>query len=63
MRLFIHENTGLVSYKQLEDFLMANRATYKELEQRIRELEQAETEVERLKLALQESEELYRKLI
>jgi len=42
---------------------MANKPTYEELEQRIRESEHAESELERVKLALQESEELYRTLI
>jgi PAS domain S-box-containing protein len=42
---------------------MVNKPTYEELEQRIRELEQTESELERVKLALQESEELYRTLI
>lgn len=42
---------------------MTGKPTYEELQQRVRELEKAESELDRVKIAFRESEELYRKLI
>ena len=42
---------------------MADKPTYEELEQRVRELEQTESDLEQAKIALLESEELHSKLI
>jgi len=42
---------------------MSGKPTYEELEQRVRELERAKTELTRTHTGLRESQELYRKLI
>jgi two-component system cell cycle sensor histidine kinase/response regulator CckA len=47
----------------LEDFLMPKKPTYEELEQRVNELVQAESEHKRIEKALRESEEKYRGLV
>ena len=48
---------GLFCFSQLEDFQMAKKPTYEELEQRVKELEKACFDHERLREASRGSEE------